>query len=296
MKIFISWSGERSRLVAEALRYWLPKVIQAVQPWMSASDIEKGTRWRTDIANELEQTSIGIICLTPENLGSTWLHFEAGALSKQQQNTYVCTLLYELEPADVREPLAQFQTTKAQKDDIRSLVDTINNAFGDVKLPDSEIRESFEVWWPRLEAKLNSIPVLEGNPEPQRPDREILEEILELFRVQTRIEQTFLNDTRLVKFRMPNAVNLSVQDFELLSDYYQSLQIYRQSYSKQIERLRTDDQYALECLRTLQDKERYFDKDWPSAPLIRKHPDALNSVQNSPFFEKEDKPHENSDS
>src|SRR5437764_8405785 len=148
MKVFISWSGERSRLVAEALRYWLPKVIQAIQPWMSSSDIEKGTRWRTDIASELEQSSIGIICLTPENLNSSWLHFEAGALSKQQQNTYVCTFLYELEPADVREPLAQFQNTKAQRDDVKKLIQTINNSLGDMKLPDAEMNESFDVWWP----------------------------------------------------------------------------------------------------------------------------------------------------
>jgi hypothetical protein len=182
MRIFISWSGERSRLIAEALRYWLPKVIQAVQPWMSANDIEKGTRWRVGISDELEQSSVGIICLTPENLDSSWIHFEAGALSKQQQNTYVCTLLYQIEPADVREPLAQFQTTKAHREDIKKLILTINNTLADRKLPDSEINESFDIWWPRLEQQLNSIPEPSDPPKPQREEREILEEILELAR------------------------------------------------------------------------------------------------------------------
>ncbi|MFN2453626.1 MAG: toll/interleukin-1 receptor domain-containing protein [Pyrinomonadaceae bacterium] len=191
MRVFISWSGERSKTIAEALRYWLPKVIQAVQPWMSANDIEKGTRWRSGIANELEQSSVGIICLTPENLGSTWIHFEAGALSKQQQNTYVCTFLYELEPADVREPLAQFQTTKAQKEDIRKLVETINNARDDGRLPESEINESFDVWWPKLEQRLSSIPAPKETPEPQRNDRDILEEILQIVRAQSRINKEY---------------------------------------------------------------------------------------------------------
>ncbi|SRR6266446_587386 len=115
MKCFISWSGERSKAVAEAVRYWLPKVIQAIEPWMSSDDIEKGTRWRSGLASELEQSRIGIICLTQENLESTWLHFEAGALSRQQQSTYVCAFLLGLEPTDVREPLAQFQATKLRK-------------------------------------------------------------------------------------------------------------------------------------------------------------------------------------
>src|SRR4051812_36495571 len=115
MKIFISWSGERSKAIAEALHEWLPDVIQAIEPWMSANDIEKGARWRSGLATELEQTSVSVICLTPENLESPWIHFEAGALSKQQQNTYVCTFLFGLEPIDVREPLAQFQATKSAK-------------------------------------------------------------------------------------------------------------------------------------------------------------------------------------
>ena len=187
MKVFISWSGERSKAVAEALRYWLPKVIQALEPWMSADDIEKGTRWRSGIATELEQSSVGIICLTRENLDSTWIHFEAGALSKQQQNTYVCTLLFDLEPTDIREPLAQFQATKAEKSDLRKLVSTINNTLGDVKLPESELAESFDIWWTKLQSLLSAIaPPTRPSQKAIRKDREILDEILSLVRAQAR--------------------------------------------------------------------------------------------------------------
>ncbi len=119
MKIFLSWSGDRSKAIAEMLHKWLPNVVQAVRPFMSANDIEKGTRWRSDLSNELEQASVSIICLTPENLEAPWILFEAGALSKQQKGSYVCTLLFGVDPVNIREPLAQFQATKIQKDDIR---------------------------------------------------------------------------------------------------------------------------------------------------------------------------------
>ena len=199
MKVFISWSGERSKAAAETLRYWLPKVIQALEPWMSADDIEKGTRWRSGIATELELSSVGIICLTRENLDSTWLHFEAGALSKQQQNTYVCTFLFDLEPTDVREPLAQFQATKAQKDDLRKLISTINGVLGDSKLPESELSESFDVWWPKLDALLKAIPPSAAQSQKAiRKDREILEEILNLVRGQVR-EKSETPEVRRVK-------------------------------------------------------------------------------------------------
>lgn len=151
---------------------------------MSADDLEKGTRWRSGIATELEKSSVGIICLTRENLDSTWIHFEAGALSKQQQDTYVCTFLFGLEPTDVREPLAQFQATRARKDDVRKLVFTINNTLADAKLPESELSEAFEVWWPKLEERINRAGEIEATTQPVRTDRELLEEVLNIVRDQ----------------------------------------------------------------------------------------------------------------
>src|ERR1041384_6035188 len=184
MKLFISWSGERSKAVAEALRYWLPKVIQALEPWMSADDIDKGMRWRSGIATELEQSSVGIICLTRENLDSTWIHFEAGALSKQRENTYVCTFLFGLGPADIREPLAQFQATTDKREDVRKLIFSINRSLNELQLPESELNESFAVWWPKLEERLKAIPPSTPSKEPIRSDREILDEILGLVRAK----------------------------------------------------------------------------------------------------------------
>lgn len=188
MNVFISWSGERSKAVAEALHSWLPKIINDVKPWLSSADIEKGARWSFDIASKLSESRVGIICLTPDNLHADWILFEAGALSKTLDNTHVCPLLVGLEPADVKGPLAQFQGTRAVRDDVRKLLATINSALGERALASSHLNEAFDVWWPRLEQKLQSIPAQRDTPNPQRPEREILEEILELARRDSRRE------------------------------------------------------------------------------------------------------------
>ena len=183
MKVFISWSGDMSKAVAEALRHWLPCVIQAVEPWVSSHDIERGVRWSPALAKELEQTKVGIICLTPDNLKAPWILFEAGGLSKTVDATFVCPFLFRVENSDLEGPLAQFQTTKAQKDDTRELMHTINKSLVPSVLKEGALDQAFEKWWPDLEQRLGCIPVSSAAANiPKRTDRQILDEILELVR------------------------------------------------------------------------------------------------------------------
>jgi hypothetical protein len=189
MKVFISWSGDRSKAVAEALYAWLPTVILTIRPWLSLADIDKGARWRTEVATELEDSQVGIICLTPENLSAPWLLFEAGALSKIQQKSYVCTFLYDLEPTDVREPLAQFQHTLAIKEDVKKLVHTINRAQGDNRFTEAQIDKAFERGWSELADDLKNIGRTPTIQKPEPTQKEMLKELLELVRAQTRRDQ-----------------------------------------------------------------------------------------------------------
>jgi hypothetical protein len=186
MKVFISWSGPVSKAVAESLYDWLPRVIQAVQPWLSTTAIDKGARWSTDIATQLEQSDLGLICLTPDNLEAPWILFESGALSKALHRSYVCPYLFRIEPSDLQGPLVQFQASKAEKEDTKKLVQTINRAQGATALPNDIVDDAFEVWWPKLDACLKNIPDTQQEQKPNRDEREILEEMLELVRVQSR--------------------------------------------------------------------------------------------------------------
>ena len=182
MDVFISWSGMRSGAAAKALRDWLPMVINALQPWISSEDIEKGTRWSVDIASKLGESRAGIICLTPSNLRKDWILFEAGALSKTIENTHVCPLLIDLEPSQIEGPLAQFQLTKANREDCLKLLKTLNKALGKDALKNEHVELAFSTWWPTLEQRLNELPS-DGTSEPsRRTDREILDEVLNLVR------------------------------------------------------------------------------------------------------------------
>ncbi len=165
MDIFLSWSGYRSKILAQALRDWLPLTLSGVTPWLSSYDIDKGGRWSSEVAKQLEKSSVGIICLTPENLDAAWILFEAGALSKAHSDSYVCTYLYEVKPNDLTAPLNIFQATTATREDTRQLLSTINNRLVTVTPHTSDaFNRIFEKWWPDLEANLNKLKLLTDYP------------------------------------------------------------------------------------------------------------------------------------
>lgn len=188
MQVFLSWSGQRSRAVADALARWLPRVINAVEPWISTR-MEKGVRGGEEIADALGLCRFGILCLTRDNLKAPWILYEAGALSKTK-NARVCTLLLDLNPSDIEQPLAQFQHTVATRDDILQMIRTINNVVrdaGERGLPDTVLEEQFTDLWPKLDTALKTVPVEPvAASHPVRSDREVLEEILGMMRIQQR--------------------------------------------------------------------------------------------------------------
>lgn len=190
MKIFLSWSGEKSKKIAESLKDWLEQVIQTSEPWISTS-IEKGKKWSKEISDKLEESKVGIICLTKENLYAPWILFEAGAISKSS-DSYVCTFLTDISSSsEILGPLSSFQNTRFSKDEILKLLKTINNRIKESKggkaLSEKALEEVFETFFPKLEAKINKI--LEDKTEEMNPtshirsDRELLEELVENQRI-----------------------------------------------------------------------------------------------------------------
>ena len=169
--------------MAEALRDWLPQIINSIKPWLSSADMGKGARWSPEIASKLASTRAGIICLTPTNLHSDWILFEAGALSKTVTEAYVCPLLTGLTSSQVTGPLAQFQSTIADDDaDVFKLIKTLNSALADQARPEEQLHQAFKVWWPILKDRLSKVPDEPGALLAPRPERDLLEEMLALVR------------------------------------------------------------------------------------------------------------------
>jgi hypothetical protein len=130
--------------------------------------------------------------LTAENLDDPWINFEAGALSKLT-DSYVCTYLFELSPGQVKDPLAQFQATKSEKEDTRKLLQTINKILGDKGLSDKQLETSFDKWWPDLETSLRRVSSMpKQDKRPKRSTEDILEEVLQISRDRTQIDHTIV--------------------------------------------------------------------------------------------------------
>jgi len=191
MKVFISWSGARSKAVAEILCEWLPMVIQAAKPWMS-SNIDRGAIWFTEINDQLKDTAVGIICLTRENKDRPWILFEAGALAKGLSSNRVCPLLIDLPTTDLDDPLAQFNCAVADKAGLLAMFRTLNKCLAADALKDDVVLEAFDSRWLRFEEKLARAVaenMSSAKVEPKSDDK-MLAEILENTRqMQQRIRR-----------------------------------------------------------------------------------------------------------
>lgn len=210
MKVFISWSGRRSRAVANVLHDWMQNVIQDLDPWMSRIDIESGTRWNHDIAAQLEGTDTGILCITRSNVKAPWLLFEAGALSKAVSKSRVIPLLIDLDKPEIPNdgPLPQFQAEIAHRKGCLNVMRSLNRALCTPETPNAELLTPerldrvFAHWWPELDAQLEAIAedqTLEQEPAAttRRPDEilaDVLEGVRDMQRRMSYLEQLAVED------------------------------------------------------------------------------------------------------
>ena len=204
MKVFISWSGDRSMKVAELLDEWIQCVIQAVVPFVSTRHIDGGSVWFNTINEHLASTTIGIICLTAENKDKPWILFEAGALAKGLTTTRIGIILVDLNESEVDDPLRQFNLTTPTKESMFKLMKVINN-LTPIPLKDAILKKVFETYWPKFETDFKlALKASKDSPAPMKKEEgEILNEILSSVK-------SF--DKRLYKLEIPTVEAITSED------------------------------------------------------------------------------------
>ena len=181
MKIFLSWSGERSKAVATALRNWIPLILHYAKPWLSQQDITAGDRWSVELGKELNDSLFGILCLTKENLPAPWILFEAGAISKTLTTGAVCPYLFELEHSDISGPLSQFQSKKSDRQSTKELLEAINSRAPN-PVDEGRFIKLFDTFWPEFETQLSKIPTPTNSTVEARSLQDILEDLVQAVR------------------------------------------------------------------------------------------------------------------
>ena len=199
MKVFLSWSGERSHCLASALHEWIPFVLHYADVWISRSDINAGERWADQVAKELEVSNFGILCITKENISSPWMLFEAGALAKSLQGSRVIPLLLDLEFSDITGPLTQFQAKKVHRAGMFEIIQSLNKTVEN-PVPDARVRHLFELLWPDIEQKILAIPQSNEQEKHARPQAEVIEELVSSVRtLDGRFREIGEQDQRTLK-------------------------------------------------------------------------------------------------
>lgn len=186
LRVFISWSGDRSKTVATALRVWLGQVTNGATYFMSDLDIEAGARWDEVISAELETGSFGVAVLTPESLESQWVYFECGALAKAMSTSRVIPYLVGFPTkSSVLGPLARFQAVPADREGTLKLIEAINK-YSSRQLDGALLQKLFDSSWGTLEAVLNGLPTSPAKVTQPAPE-EMLAAILDAVQFTQRL-------------------------------------------------------------------------------------------------------------
>ena len=153
MKVYLSWSGERSRRAALILGEWLPWVIPFTEPFVPAQSGD-GIPWNREREEAALDTGFGILCVTRKNLYSPWLLFEAGALLMAAEQPCVAAWFLDMDPMEAGGPVSLFQSVTCEEESLQGLIYAVNRACGENGVPEDRLGSTFAYWYPDLRDNL----------------------------------------------------------------------------------------------------------------------------------------------
>lgn len=158
MKIFLNWSGEESRRVADLLREWLPELFDSVEPWMAADTFGRNNRWLEANSGGFDQAAMIVACITRANIHSDWSSldpssFEYSVADIPPQLVLLASPDVNLETfRPIKHP---YNVLELGHDGLEILVQQING-LTDRPVQNDVLIDRFAAMWPRFEAKLKN--------------------------------------------------------------------------------------------------------------------------------------------
>ncbi|MGL4697441.1 hypothetical protein [Enterococcus larvae] len=252
MDVFLSWSQSPSREYAEIFNKYIPIVMQHVNPFMSSQSIEKGSIGTKVIYDNLSNTGVGLLFMTPNNISEQWINFEAGALFKGHDLNRVTPLLFDGCEKILKGPIRSLQYSEFSKDNVFAAFQSINNNSREEKLSEERLSASFDNIWEKIENEIKSVNFEYDESETEvdvleiKLDR-ILDELASIKQTNNRKPagspvSNFNNELlkKIIAFSNDyingngNSVDFDGVDKKLLAEVYKEFGIYRSNNQKAI--------------------------------------------------------------
>ena len=162
VRVFLSWSGESSRLVAKALHEGMQRLSDRLEPWLS-DDLEPGAQWASMLVPQIRKARFAVLCLTRRNIGAAWIAFETGAYYSSRLRKAVVPYLLDIRPADLTFPLGLFQSVTADWHGTKSMFVRLGEL---VDMEEKAVEEMFvSTIWPDLNSQLTVIRKLQAEAQ-----------------------------------------------------------------------------------------------------------------------------------
>jgi len=193
MKVFVTWSGDLGREVADAIRDLWPDVISDLDVAMSLSQREFSVARFAASAEALPACCAAVIIVTRESQESPWLQFEAGTLATSITAAKTTLLLLDLNKADLLGPLAMFESVELSRPAVRDFLARLDLSRASATATCAGFDDRFESWWPsfgrRLKLALAKASNVDDDYRRRRSEAEVLSDVrAELHRLVQRID------------------------------------------------------------------------------------------------------------
>lgn len=150
-----------------------------------SSDLNKGDPWFETITTNLKENELGLVFITSQNMDSSWLNFEAGALLNKFDRSGVRPVLVDLKKGDYKGPMSSLQLTELEdKDDVLLLMKSINDRCT-TPLQPKILEKAFYSAWNELDESVRETVTREETPKGKTTSRtqgDKIDEILNLVR------------------------------------------------------------------------------------------------------------------